>query len=73
MNSRIKLTETAEPNEALDNLVREFCAENDVGKMKGCPKCGFKSDDPLSLFCTWSYCPVREWREAKKAKSKKAK
>jgi hypothetical protein len=59
---RIKLKETKGENEELDELVREFCRENDVAKMKGCPKCGFSAGDFLHLFCTHKYCPLREWR-----------
>ena len=50
-----------------DDLVREFCRDNDVGKMKGCPKCGMGGKDlMLTMFCTHPYCPIREWRAAKK-------
>lgn len=61
---KIKLAEvkSKEKEEALDELVREFCRENDVGKMSGCPKCGFKAGDYLNNFCQWHYCPLREWR-----------
>lgn len=55
-----------------DALVREFCRENDVGKMKGCPKCGMGTNENLvfAFFCTHTYCPVRDWRAAIDARSK---
>lgn len=43
-----------------DDLVREFCRENDIGKMAACPKCAMEAD-PLSFFCQHQYCPIREW------------
>jgi hypothetical protein len=45
-----------------DELIKEFCRENDVGKMAGCPKCGMTGKDlMLCFFCQHEYCPIREW------------
>jgi hypothetical protein len=66
MPKRIVLKESDGDDEELDNLIREFCQENDIGKMQGCPKCGFLAGDFLHLFCTHKYCPMREWRNQRK-------
>jgi hypothetical protein len=52
---------------AQDELIREFCKENDVGKMQGCPKCGMKGRDlMLFQFCLHTYCPLKEWADTKR-------
>lgn len=59
-----------------DELIKEFCRENDVGKMKACPKCAMGGQDAaLTMFCTHRYCPIREWRNSlpeEKARREKA-
>jgi hypothetical protein len=59
---------TGGPNDCspeTDEMIREFCAENDVGQMKGCPKCGIGCNGESLIFCNFCqhpYCPIREWR-----------
>lgn len=59
-------------SEADDERVKELCKTLDVGKLTKCPKCGMgeegSSEMILAQFCTYKYCPFREWRLAKEPK-----
>ena len=59
-----------------DEIVRDFCRENDVGQMKACPKCamgGKPGEHLLTPFCQHKYCPIREWRDEKMRPEREAK